>query len=61
VTLVGKSYDLTGLESLTYTDAAEILSNEPGKKIRYMNISEDQVRQGIKEMGMNDWLAKRDK
>jgi uncharacterized protein YbjT (DUF2867 family) len=53
----GKSYDLTGPESLTYTEAAEILSTEAGKKIRYINISEDQVRQGIKEMGMNDWHA----
>ena len=53
----GKSYDLTGPESLTYTDAAEILSTESGKKISYVNISEDQLRQGIKEMGINDWHA----
>lgn len=55
--LIGKPYELTGPESLTYIEAAEILSTEAGKKIRYINISEDQVRQGIKEMGMNDWHA----
>lgn len=54
---IGKSYDLTGPESLTYTEAAEKLSTEAGKRIRYMNISEDQLRQGIKEMGINDWHA----
>jgi nucleoside-diphosphate-sugar epimerase len=50
-----KAYDVTGPESLTYSDAANILSNEAGKKIGYSNISEDDARQMIKEMGMNDW------
>jgi uncharacterized protein YbjT (DUF2867 family) len=54
---IGKSYDLTGPESLTYTEAAEKLSTEAGKRIRYMNISEDQLREGIKEMGIKDWHA----
>jgi uncharacterized protein YbjT (DUF2867 family) len=52
---IGKSYDVTGPDSLTYTGAAETLSAEAGEKIRYINISEDQVRQGIKQMGMSDW------
>ena len=54
---VGKSYDLTGPESLTYNNAAEILSTETGKKILYMDISEDQLREGIKQMGINEWHA----
>ena len=49
--------DLTGPESLTCTEAAEKLSTEAGKRIRYMNISEDQLREGIKEMGIKDWHA----
>lgn len=51
----GKSYDLTGPESLTYSEAADILSSEVGKKIHYIDISEEQVRHLIKEMGMTDW------
>jgi uncharacterized protein YbjT (DUF2867 family) len=50
-----KAYDVTGPESLTYSEAANILSNESGKKIGYSNISEDDARQMIKAMGMNDW------
>ncbi|HET6807550.1 MAG TPA: NmrA family NAD(P)-binding protein [Nitrososphaera sp.] len=50
-----KAYDVTGPESLTYSEAANILSNEVGKKIGYSNISEDDARQMIKAMGMNDW------
>jgi hypothetical protein len=34
---------------------ADILSIEVGKKIRYINISEDQMRQLIRNFGMNDW------
>jgi uncharacterized protein YbjT (DUF2867 family) len=52
---IGKSYELTGPESLTYSDMAYVLSSEVGKKIRYIDISEDQVRQLIKNMGMSDW------
>jgi uncharacterized protein YbjT (DUF2867 family) len=50
-----KAYDVTGPESLTYAEAANILSIEAGKKIDYSNISEEDARRMIKEMGMNDW------
>src|ERR671910_1267270 len=50
-----KAYDVTGPESLTYAEAAKVLSNEAGKKIGYVNISEDEARQMIKAMGMSDW------
>jgi len=52
---MNKAYDVTGPESLTYSDAANILSSEVGKKIGYVNISEEDARQMIKGMGMNDW------
>ena len=52
---MGKSYDITGPESLTYSETADILSPEVGKKIRYIDISEDHVRQLTKDMGMSDW------
>jgi len=51
---IGKSYDLTGPESLTLMPLKYYLVNQ---KKNYVNISEDQLRQGIKEMGINDWHA----
>jgi uncharacterized protein YbjT (DUF2867 family) len=50
-----KAYDVTGPESLTYAETAKVLSNEAGKKIGYINISEDDARRMIREMGMSDW------
>jgi hypothetical protein len=36
-------------------DAANILSYEAGRKIGYSSIFEDDARQMVKGMGMNDW------
>jgi uncharacterized protein YbjT (DUF2867 family) len=47
---------ITGPESLSYHQAAEILSDASGKKIDYVNISEEEARGAMKEMGMSDWL-----
>ena len=51
-----KTYMVTGLEALFYHQTAEILSNATGKKIGYMNISEEETRGGMKEAGLDDWL-----
>jgi uncharacterized protein YbjT (DUF2867 family) len=51
-----KTYLITGPEALSYHQAAEILSNATGKKISYVNISEEEAREAMKEMGMSDWL-----
>lgn len=51
-----KTYLITGPEALSYYQAAEILSNATGKKIVYINISEEEARGALKEMGMDDWL-----
>src|SRR5918992_2669285 len=52
-----KTYLITGPEALSYHQAAEILSNATGKKISYVNISEEEARGAMKEMGMSDWLV----
>jgi uncharacterized protein YbjT (DUF2867 family) len=52
----GKAYNITGSEALTYRDTAEILSKEVSKRISYVNISEDDARKGLKEMGMDNWF-----
>jgi uncharacterized protein YbjT (DUF2867 family) len=51
----GKSYNITGPEVLSYGQAAEILSRELGKEIKYVNITDEDVRKGMKDMGMDDW------
>lgn len=51
-----KTYIVTGPEALSYHHAAEILSNATGKKIDYVNISEEETREALKEVGMDEWL-----
>jgi uncharacterized protein YbjT (DUF2867 family) len=51
-----KTYDITGPEALSYGQAADILSNEAGKKISYVNITEEDARNGMKQIGMGDWF-----
>jgi uncharacterized protein YbjT (DUF2867 family) len=51
-----KTYLITGPEALSYHQVAEILSNATGKKISYVNISEDEAKAAMKEIGMSEWL-----
>jgi uncharacterized protein YbjT (DUF2867 family) len=52
-----KTYLITGPEALSYYQAVEILSNTTGKKISYVNVSDEEARGAMKEVGMNDWLV----
>jgi uncharacterized protein YbjT (DUF2867 family) len=51
----GKAYNITGGEALSYAQAAEILSSEVGKKINYVDISNEDARKGMKDTGVDDW------
>jgi uncharacterized protein YbjT (DUF2867 family) len=51
-----KTYMVTGPEALSYHQAAEILSNATGKKIDYVNISDEKARGAMKETGLDNWL-----
>jgi len=51
-----QKYDVTGNEALTYSQAAEILSNVLGRRISYVNVTEEDARNAMKKMGMEDWL-----
>ena len=51
-----KTYLITGPEALSYHQVAEILSNTTGRKINYVNISDEEARAAMKEMGISDWL-----
>jgi len=47
-----QSYHLTGPEALSDYDIARILSDVTGRSIQYINISEDDARQSLQNMGM---------
>jgi uncharacterized protein YbjT (DUF2867 family) len=51
-----KTYLITGPEALSYHQVAEILSNRIGRKINYVNISDEEARAAMKEIGLSDWL-----
>jgi uncharacterized protein YbjT (DUF2867 family) len=52
---IGKAYDITGAEALSYGEAAEILSKQLAKKVNYVNISDEDTRKGMKDMGADEW------
>ena len=52
---MNKAYEITGPEALTYSQVAEIISDEVGRKITYIDIAEDTAREGLKQIGMDDW------
>ena len=51
-----KKYGITGNKALSYSQVAEILSNALGRRITYVNITEEDARKAMKKMGMEDWL-----
>jgi uncharacterized protein YbjT (DUF2867 family) len=54
---IGKSYTITAEEAISYRQAAEILSKEAGRRISYVDIPEQEAREGLKENAMDDWLV----
>lgn len=53
---VNKVYDITGSDALSYSQVAEILSSEVGKKISYIDVTEENTRKGMKQQGADDWF-----
>lgn len=53
----GKAYNITGPESLSNYQIAEILSKVAGRKINYVNVSDDDARKGMQGGGMPDWMV----
>lgn len=51
-----KAFNVTGQDILSYYQTAEILSKEIGRKISYVDVSEEDTRHGMKQAGMSDWL-----
>jgi uncharacterized protein YbjT (DUF2867 family) len=49
-------YDITGEKALSFTQAAEVISKAVGREISYIDITDEEARKGMKEMGMENWL-----
>jgi uncharacterized protein YbjT (DUF2867 family) len=53
----GKTYEITGPESLTHPEIAEQLSMELGKRIEYVDVAPEQMREALLGVGMSPWQA----
>ena len=51
-----KVYVVTGSEALSYSQVAEIISKEIGRKISYIDTPEEDTRKAMKSGGREDWL-----
>lgn len=51
----GKTYTLTGPELLNYSQVAAKLSAVLGRPVRYVEITQEQLRQSMRDMGMPSW------
>ena len=51
----GKAYPLTGPEALTNAQAAEILSRELGRTIRYMDLPPEMFGKALLAIGVPEW------
>ena len=52
-----KAYTLTGPQSLTYPQVAQILSRVLGTPVKYVDVPRDAAKHGMLQSGMPDWLA----
>lgn len=53
----GEAYELTGPETLSYFDVADILKELRGKPAAYQPISPEAIYEMIKSAGWGDWMA----
>jgi uncharacterized protein YbjT (DUF2867 family) len=51
-----KAYVITGPEALSYGQVTEIISEEIGKKISYIDTEEEDARKVMESMSLEDWL-----
>lgn len=53
----GKAYTLTGPEAVTNGEIAQILSDDLGREIRYVDLSPAQLKEALLSAGMPEWIA----
>jgi uncharacterized protein YbjT (DUF2867 family) len=53
----GKAYSLTGPEALSNARVAEILSDDTGREIKYVDLPAEQFKQSLVGAGLPEWSA----
>jgi uncharacterized protein YbjT (DUF2867 family) len=53
----GKAYTLTGPEALSNARVAEILSDDTGREIKYVDLPPEQFKQALVGAGLSEWNA----
>lgn len=53
----GKTYTITGPESLSLAEVADKLSEAAGREIRHIDVSSEAAREGMVSFGMSEWFA----
>src|SRR5215208_3254781 len=53
----GKVYTLTGPAAISFYEVAEALSEILGKEVRYVNISLEDAKRAMLNMGLSEWRA----
>ena len=54
----GKIYSPTGASSITFTEAAAIISKGIGKQVNYVPVPLEAVGEAIRSMGQGEWVAR---
>ncbi|MES0863721.1 SDR family oxidoreductase [Ruegeria sp. SCPT10] len=54
---IGKTYDLTGPESLSFHDVARIIAEVRGAPVDYVPITPEAAEQAMRDQGMPEWSA----
>jgi uncharacterized protein YbjT (DUF2867 family) len=54
---VGKAYDVTGPEALSYGDVASKLTDSLGRKVSFVNAPDDAVHDALRGFGLGEWMA----
>ena len=53
----GKAYDVTGPHALGYRDVAQTFTNLTDHPVKYQNISFEDAKQAMMQMGLSEWIA----
>jgi len=53
----GQKYSITGGEALSNTEIADIFSDVLGRKITYVDVSEEKTHETMLNQGMPEWMA----
>jgi uncharacterized protein YbjT (DUF2867 family) len=53
----GRTYDITGPQSLTHAQMASVLTTVSGRPVLYVDLSEDAMREGLLRFGFPEWQA----